>query len=265
MKSVKYLAFIVVVLVIAGLLVIRNGYFTVNPGNVTIKIRLGKLVGAYDEGLYFKIPFVDSTKTFSIKIQRTDLKLEAFSKDLQPIELDVVINHRLEKANVESIYRNLGADYEKIIIEPIVLEEVKSVISNYSAEEVIINRANITKKMSELIKSRLVEKQIVATDISITNFDFTDIFLKAIEEKQIAEQEAKKAKNEVEVAKQEAEQKLERARGEAKALELQKKSISKDLIELRKVEAQIKAIEKWDGKLPTYNGSGSIPFINIKE
>lgn len=265
MKGVKYFALIVAVMVVASLLIVRDGYFTVNPGNVTIKIRFGKLLGAYDEGLYFKIPFVDDTKTFSIKIKRTDLKFEAFSKDLQPIKIDLVINHRLEKANVESIYRNLGSEYEAIIIEPIVLEEVKSVISNYSAEEVVTNRSDINKKVSEIVKARLLIKQIIATDISITDFDFTEIFLKAIEEKQIAEQEAKKAKNQVEVAKQEAEQKLERARGEAKALELQKNSISKDLIELRKVETQLKAIEKWDGKLPTYNGSGAVPFIQIKE
>ncbi len=118
--------------------------------------------------------------------------------------------------------------------------------------------------MSDNVKVRLSEKQIIVTDLSVTNFDFTDTFLKSIEEKQIAEQQAKKAKNEVETAKMVAEQTIAKARAAAKALELQKNAVSKELIELRKVEAQLKAIEKWDGKLPHYNGSSAVPFINVK-
>jgi len=264
MKGLKYFSLSFLVLGLAIFLIIRDGFFTVNPGVVSIKIRLGKLVGAFDEGFYFKIPLLDKIESFSIKIKRSDIKTDAFSKDLQPIEIDVVINHRIEKNTVESIYRNLGQTYEKTIIEPIVNEEVKSVISKYSAEEVIVNRSEITRKMSEIVKLRMLEKQILVTDLSVTNFDFTPVFLKAIEEKQIAEQEAKKAKNEVEKARQVAEQTILKAQAEAKALELQKQAISKDLIELRKVEAQIRAIEKWDGRLPHYNASGAIPFINVQ-
>lgn len=265
MKNFKYFSITAVVIVLLGLLVIRDGFFTVNPGNVTIKIRLGKLVAAYDEGFYFKIPFLEKVKTFSIKIKRSDIKSESFSRDLQPIDLDVVINYRIEKKTVESIYRNLGIDYEKTIIDPITQEEVKSVISKYSAEEVIINRSEITKTMSTKVKERLLEKQIIVTDLSVTNFDFSETFLKSIEEKQIAEQRAKKAKNDVETVKREAEQTIEKAKAQAQALQLQKSAVSKELIELRKVEAQLKAIEKWDGKLPQYNGSGAVPFVNINK
>lgn len=252
----------VLVAVVIGLSIIHSGYFTVKPGEVAVKIRLGKLVNSYEEGFYFKIPFLEKVEKFSIRISRTDIKTEAFSKDLQSINVDVVVNHRIEKNTVESIYRNLGVNYEVTIIDPIVQEEIKAVIAKFSAENIISNRAKLTNEISNIVKKRMFKKQIIITDISITNFDFTPDFLSAVEQKQIAEQNAKKAEKDVERVKQEAKQKIEQARAEAKSLQLQKQAVSANLIKLRQVEAQIKAIEKWDGKLPYYNG-GAVPFINI--
>ena len=80
----------------------------------------------------------------------------------------------------------------------------------------------------------------------------------------VAEQMAKKAQKDVERVKEEAIQVIERARAEAESLKLQREAVSPQLIELRKVEAQIKAIAKWNGVLPQYTGSGPVPFINVK-
>jgi regulator of protease activity HflC (stomatin/prohibitin superfamily) len=256
----------IVALVVLGLVVLailKGGYYTVNPGEVAVKIRLGKLVDSYGEGLYFKIPIVETVEKFSIRINRADIKTESFSKDLQPIDLEVVVNHRIEKNTVESIYRNLGSNYETTVVEPIVQEEIKAVISKFSAESLISNRTTVTAEISNVVKARLLKKEIIITDISVTNFDFTDAFLKSVEDKQIAEQQAKKAKKDVERVKSEAQQKLEQAKVEAEALRLQRLAVSPNLIKLRSVEAQIKAIEKWDGKLPNYVGGGTVPFIGI--
>ena len=107
------------------------------------------------------------------------------------------------------------------------------------------------------------EKQVIVSDIAIVDFDFTPQFLKAVEEKQIAEQEAKKATNLVEKVKKDAEQQILKARAEAESLKLQKQVVTPELIKLRQVEAQLKAIEKWDGRMPTYNG-GDLPFVMVK-
>jgi prohibitin 2 len=253
----------VFVAVVVGLSIIHSGYFTVKPGEVAVKIRLGRLVNSYEEGLFFKIPFVAKVEKFSIRISRTDIKTEAFSKDLQSLNVDVVVNHRIEKNTVESIYRNLGVHYETTIIDPIVQEEIKAVIAKFSAEDIITNRANLTKEISDMIKKRMFEKQIIITDLSVTNFDFTPDFLTSVEQKQIAAQNAKRAEKDVEKVKHEAQQKIEQAKAEAESLRLQRAAVSPNLIKLRQVEAQIKAIEKWDGKLPYYNGGGAVPFINI--
>ncbi len=261
----KYKKFLPLVLVgLIALFVLADGFFTIQPGEVGIKVRLGKIVDSYSEGLYFKIPFVEKIDRFSIRIQRADIETSAFSNDMQTIVVDMVVNHRIEKGTVVSIYRNLGPDYVKTVIDPITQEAVKSITAKYSAEKIISNRADVTREMDQVVKSRLEEKQIIVTDLSITNFEFTPDFLKSVEDKQIAEQMAKKAEKDVERVKKEAIQVIERAGAEAESLRLQREAVSDQLIELRKVEAQIKAIEKWNGVLPQYTGGGAVPFINVK-
>ena len=254
-------------LIVAGfvaLIIITNGFFTIQPGEVGVKIRFGKVVDSYSEGLYFKIPFAEKIDLFSIRIRRADIKTSAFSKDMQTIEVDMVINYRIEKSTVVSIYRNLGPNYVQTVIDPITQEAVKSITAKYSAEKIISSRADVTREMDDVVKKRLSEKQIIVTDLSITNFEFTPDFLRSVEAKQIAEQMAKKAEKDVERVKKEAMQVIERAKAEAKSLSLQRGAVSAQLIELRKVEAQIKAIDKWNGVLPQYNGGGAVPFINVK-
>lgn len=261
-KYKKFFPLIVGLLIV--LMVATNGFFTIQPGEVGIKVRFGKIMDSYSEGLYFKIPYVEKIRQFSIQIQRADIKTSAFSNDMQTIVVDMAINHRIEKSTVVSIFRNLGSSYVKTVIDPIAQEAVKSITSKYSAEKIISNRAEVTREMDQVVKTRLKEKEIIVTDLSITNFEFTPDFLKSVEDKQIAEQMAKKAEKDVERVKKEALQVIERAKAEAESLKLQRVAVSDQLIELRKVEAQIKAIDKWNGVLPQYSGGGAVPFINVK-
>ena len=143
-------------------------------------------------------------------------------------------------------------------------EWTKAVIAKYSADSLISNRVQVAKELDEILKSKMAEKQVIVSDIAITNFEFSPQFLKAVEEKQIAEQEAKRATNLVEKVKKEAEQKILQAEAEAKSLRLQREVVSDNLIKLRQVEAQLKAIEKWDGRMPTYMAGDQMPFVMAK-
>ncbi|NTV52037.1 MAG: prohibitin family protein [Candidatus Firestonebacteria bacterium] len=240
-------------------------FFTVKPGEVAVLVRLGKLQGSYPEGFYLKIPLIDTVEKFTIKIQRADIETEAFSRDLQTIKVKIVVNHRVEQGTITSIFRNLGVGYVQSVIEPISQEVLKSILAKYSAENIISSRIEVAAELSATVKRRLAEKQIIVTDLSITDFDFSEAFIKSVEDKQIAEQNAKKAEKDVERVKREAEQQVARARGEAEGLRLQREAVTPMLISLRRVEAQIKAIDKWDGKLPTFVGSEAMPFIEIKK
>jgi regulator of protease activity HflC (stomatin/prohibitin superfamily) len=105
---------------------------------------------------------------------------------------------------------------------------------------------------------------ITVVELSITDFEFSQEFNKAIESKQTAEQHALRAKRDLERIKVEAQQKIASAQAEAESLRLQRQVISPELIKLRQIEAQMKAIEKWDGKLPNVTG-GTVPFIQVEK
>jgi len=126
-------AIVVVALVILGF----TSYFVVEPGEVAVKTRLGKVIGSYEEGLHFKMPLIESIIKFSIQIQRADIKTQAFSKDLQTMTVHLVVNHRIQNGTVVSIYRNLGPNYVGTIVDPIVQEIFKSISAKFSAEAVI--------------------------------------------------------------------------------------------------------------------------------
>ena len=241
-----------------------GSFFTVSAGNVAVKLRLGKLVGAYGEGVHFKIPFIDSVEKFSVRIKKDSFDTEAFSKDLQTVGLTLAVNHRILPNTVESIYRNLGPEYTSTILKPMVEEWTKAVIAQYSADSLISNRVEVASKLNEILKAKMAEKEVIVSDIAITNFEFSKQFLRAVEEKQIAEQEAKRATNLVEKVKKEAEQKILQAEAEAKSLRLQREVVSDNLIKLRQVEAQLKAIDKWDGRMPTYMAGDQMPFVMAK-
>lgn len=246
-----------------ALMLIFGSWFTVSPGEVAIKTRFGKLIGTYSEGLNFKIPMIEGIEKFSIQIERSDIKTEAFSKDLQTMEAHLAVNHRIQQDTIASIFRNLGPRYVNTIIDPTVQEVLKSITAKYSAESIIANRMEVVKELNDVVKSKLLEKQIIVTDISIVDLSFQAAFMKAVEDKQVAEQQSLQSAKLVEKAKRDAEQAIAKARGEAESLRMQKEQVTSQMIELRRVEAQLKAIEKWNGVLPQYQMGGTIPFMQV--
>jgi regulator of protease activity HflC (stomatin/prohibitin superfamily) len=140
---------------------------------------------------------------------------------------------------------------------------VKAVTAKFTAVMLITQRETVRHEIKELLKQRLGSNNIVVDDFSIVNFAFSKQFTQAIEAKQTAEQLAMKAQRDLERIKIEAEQKIAQAKAEAEALRLQKENVTPQLVRLRQIEASLKAIEKWDGRMPRVT-SGAIPFIDVK-
>lgn len=260
-KAIKQI--IAGVIVVLVLFLLTDSFFTVSAGTSAIKLRFGKVVGSYEEGFHFKVPFIDRIEKFSVRIKKDTVRTEAFSKDLQTVKVGLAINHRIQGDTVISIYRNLGPDYVTTVLMPMAEEWIKAVVAKYSAESLISNRIQVAKELDSVLKEKMAEKQVIVSDIAIVDFDFSPQFLKAVEEKQIAEQEAKRATNLVEKVKKEAEQQILKAQAEAQSLRLQREVVSAELIKLRQVEAQLKAIEKWNGVMPNYM-AGDMPFVMTK-
>ena len=241
---------------IVALFILFGSWFVVSPGEVAIKIRFGKVIASYDEGIHLKWPMIEGISDFSKRIQRADIKTQAFSKDLQTMDSHLAINYRLNADTIVSIYRNLGQDYINTVVDPLVQESFKAITAKYSADAIIAQRNLIVDELNAVVKEKLKKVDIIVTDISIVNLDFTAEFLKSVEEKQIAEQDAKKAEKLVQKAKMDAESTIAAARAMAESLRMQKEQVTPMLV-------QLKAIEKWDGKMPTYNGGGAMPFVQM--
>lgn len=217
------------------------------------------------EGLHFIMPIVQTVIVMDVKIQKAMTDAASSSSDLQDVDLSVALNYHImpDKANV--VYQTIGTQFKERIIDPAIQEVMKAVSARYTAEELITKRPAVSTEMKEALATRLIVSNISVDAFSIINFSFSETFTEAIEAKQTAEQNALKAKRDLDRIKVEAQQTIAAATAEAEALRLQKMNISPDLIELRKIEANLKAIEKWNGILPQVTGAGAIPFIGVGE
>ena len=217
------------------------------------------------EGLHLRIPIMQEVVLMDVKVQKAVTDAASASADLQDVTSSVALNYHVvpDKANV--VYQTLGIDFKNRIIDPAIQEVMKAVSARYTAEELITKRAAVSEAMRENLAERLLNYNIAVDAFSIVSFSFSKVFTEAIEAKQTAEQLALKSKRDLERIKIEAEQKVTAARAEAESLRLQKENISLDLIELRKVEANLKAIDKWNGILPQVTGGGAVPFIGVGE
>ncbi|WP_350284423.1 prohibitin family protein [uncultured Croceitalea sp.] len=216
-----------------------------------------------NEGIHFKIPIVQTVILMDVKIQKAMTDAASSSSDLQDVDLSVALNYHIipDKANL--VYQTIGVEFKERIIDPAIQEVMKAVSARYTAEELITKRPAVSTEMQQALTSRLLASNIAVDAFSIISFSFSQTFTDAIEAKQTAEQNALKAKRDLDRIKVEAQQTIAAATAEAEALRLQKMNISPDLIELRKIEANLKAIEKWNGVLPEVTGAGAIPFIGV--
>jgi regulator of protease activity HflC (stomatin/prohibitin superfamily) len=242
-----------------------NPFVIVGAGERGVVLNFGAVQDSVlGEGLHFRVPVMQKIIKIDVRINKAQTDAESVSKDLQDTKSIIAVNYHVSPDKVNKIYQSIGTEYKARIIDPAVQEVVKAVTARYTAVELITQRENIRNEIKELLKQRLVAYDILVDDFSIVNFRFSQQFEQAIEAKQTAEQLALKARRDLERVKIEAEQKVASAKAEAESLRLQKQNVTPELIKLRQIEASIKAIEKWDGRMPSVT-SGAIPFLDLKD
>ncbi len=250
--------------VIFFVIIFFRPWMQVGAGQRGIVLNFGAVQGqVLEEGLHLRIPVMQEIVLMDVKVQKAETDAAAASADLQDVSSRVALNYHIvpDKANI--VYQKIGVQFKERIIDPAILEVVKAVTAKYSAEELITKRPAVSEAMRLALMERLIANNIAVDAFSIVIFSFSKVFTEAIEAKQTAEQLALKAKRDLDRIKIEAEQKITAARAEAESLRLQRANISTDLIELRKIEANMKAIEKWNGILPQVTGGGAIPLIGL--
>lgn len=235
-----------------------------------------------DAGLNFHAPW-DNVVKMDNREQRITFNLEAFSKDIQQVDVQGSINYNIDKSTAMNLYKDVGTNYSEILIGPRINEDVKIIIAQYTAENLIESRQKAADAIYELIKNELAPKGINVISFAIENIDFTDAFESAVEAKQVATQEKQKAQTQQEQQTMEATQAAERQRIAAQAeADVKKIDADADAYATKiKAEAEAEANDKinksltdqlisynqmlrWDGKLPTFMGGDSmIPVLDF--
>ncbi len=248
----------------AIVVLILNPFVTIGAGERGVVLNFGavqkRIMG---EGLHLRIPIVQTVVKMDVRVQKEQVIAEAASADMQDATSTIALNYHVAPDKVNTVYQEIGLSYKERIIDPTMQEAVKAITARFTAVELITQREKVRADILTLLRERLQVFNILVDDFSVVNFKFSPQFAAAIESKQTAEQLALKAQRDLERIKIEAEQKITAARAEAEALRVQKENISPMLVELRQIEASLKAIEKWDGKMPAVTG-GAMPFIDIK-
>lgn len=254
----KIIAAVIVVLVL--LVVVLNSFTTVKAGHSGVVTTFGKVSeGVLSEGLHFKIPFIQQIILIDNRVQKAEASCSSASKDLQTVSSTIAVNYKVLNGYSASVYKNIGMDYEAVIITPAIQECVKAVTAKFTAEELITNRQNVGDQMMDLLKDKIGEYGIDIQIFNITAFDFTDEYNAAIEAKQTAQQNALKAEQDLQRIKVEAQQTIEKAQAEAEAYRLKSEQLTPEILISN-------YIEKWDGKLPTVAaGDGGTMMIDISE
>lgn len=240
------------------LLIVASASFeTVGPGQRGVVFsRFGgiqdRILG---EGLRFKIPFIEFIIPIDVKIQKAQTDSSASSKDLQVVSSTIAVNYHVDPGKVNTVYQEIGLFFKERVIDPSVQESVKAVSAQFTAEELITRRQEVSELIKTDLTSRLEKFNILVDGFNIVDFSFSKSFNDAIEAKQEAEQKALKAKRDLERIKIEAEQMIARAQAEAESQRIQRETISPIILQLR-------AIEKWDGHFPQVVG-GALPFIDL--
>lgn len=214
----------------------------VGTGTVGVVTRFGQVTGReLGEGIHLVMPLgIERANMYDIKIQKQTEQAASASKDLQDVTSTLTLNYRLQHDRVGEMHQTVGTDYRLKLIEPALQEVFKASSAKFSAQELISQRDQVKKDTFTLLKDRLEKFGIIVDDLSIVDFTFSDTFTKAIEEKQVAEQNAQRAKFNLEAAKTDAE-----------AQKVQADTLSPLFL-------QKQAIEKWNGQLPEYLGNGTV-------
>jgi regulator of protease activity HflC (stomatin/prohibitin superfamily) len=240
------------------LFIILLGSFTIIGGGergVVFSKSSGVQDGVLSEGFHFKKPIIDEIIKFEVRTTKYELTTESSSFDQQIVKVTVVLNYNLNPESVNNIYQDVGKDYVNRIIKPALEGSVKSAMAKFKAEELIQKRSEVTLAIKDDFMEKIDQKYIIVTDLNMVNVDFSEAYDLAIEQKVTAEQEALRAKNELEKTKIEKEQSIVRAEAEKQRVILEAEAKSQSVLINAEAEAKaILLIQEEISKSPDYIG-----------
>lgn len=252
------------VIVLLAIITLFNSFKSIPTGYVGVKTQFGKVQNdVLQEGLNGKIPFIQKIVLIDCRTKKVEVTAESSSKDMQTVKVTIAVNYNVMKDTANQLYREVGTDYENIIVSPAINESIKSITAQYTAEELLTKRAEVSAMALEELYNKIGSRGFTITEYNIINLDFSDEFDKAIEIKAVKQQEVETAKAELEKQKIQNEKEISVAEKDAKVMELQNSQITDKALKLKELEIKQKMIEKWNGQFPsTMLGSDTNVLFN---
>jgi regulator of protease activity HflC (stomatin/prohibitin superfamily) len=237
------------------------GLGRVQPGARGVVLRFGAPTGRVaGEGLYYVLPLVErvvqvNTQVNTIRFDRA----QATCHDLEPVYADLAVSFHVEASHAIDIYSLLRNNYAQRIVSPAVEDAWKATVANYTATDLIAQRSAVERDFEGGVRARLAKFGLALDAVATTRFNFSYIYAQAAQRKVASVQRTLQAEQELQRVRFESQQSVVRARSEVEALKLQRNIPVAELIRLRQIDLQRRAIEKWDGHLPTT--TGGVPFL----
>ncbi|MDJ0679017.1 MAG: prohibitin family protein [Xenococcaceae cyanobacterium MO_167.B52] len=222
-----------------------NAFIIINPGQAGVLSILGKAQdGVLLEGLHFRPPLISYVDVYDVTVQKFEVPAESSTKDLQDLKARFAINFRLDPVEIVNIRRTQGTLQNIVakIIAPQTQESFKIAAARRTVEEAITKRSELKDDFDDALGTRLEKYGIIVLDTSVVDLNFSPEFAKAVEEKQIAEQKARRAVYVAREAEQQAQAEINRAKGKAEAQRLLAETLKAQGGEL---VLQKEAIEAW--------------------
>jgi prohibitin 2 len=248
------------IVVIIAIVILFQCVVVVDPGQTGVIVTLGAVSDeVLTEGFHMKNPFIQSVVQMNNRTQKVESKGTAASKDLQTVTCETAVNYKVLNTASATLYKNVGVSYESTVITPAIMESIKAVTAQFTAEQLITARQQVSDQIRDLLQQKMSQFGISIEVFNIMNFDFSTEFNQAVEAKQTAEQQALKAQQDLGRIKIEAQQQVTQAQAQADSIKLVQEALntSPQYIEYMKWQ-------KWNGELPkVLAGSDAGTIIDV--
>ncbi len=289
-KKIPVLAAIIAVIVVAAIIISSSCLVSIPTGHTGVVTTFGRVADyTLSPGMHFKLP-VQRVVVMDSRSQKKTITTQAFSSDIQQVDITCSVNFSVPGAGCRKLYETVGTNYYETIMMPRLMENIKAVFANYSAEKLIAVRNELSGQVLNQLSTEMEPYGIAIISLSIEDIDFSDAFTDAVEAKQVAEQtklrveteqaqqvsiEKAAAERRIITANAEAEERailaqadadVARIEADAKAYAIEKEaeanarlaaSLTPELIEYLKVS-------QWNGTLPVITG-GATPIVDMSD